>query len=248
MIMFLRAIRQAFLLLVRFDPTFYRIILLTLVVNGLATIIGATIGIPAGIALAELRFKGRRPLLVVTHTLMGLPPVVMGVFWVLLFSRSGPIGFLNRACLYTPLGMILVQILLAAPIIAGFTNASLEEIDPRIGLQARSLGATRLQSVCVKMREARAGMVAAIIAGFGGVVSEVGAVMMVGGNIKNDTQVLTTYIVQQTRMGFMDQALGAGIVLILIAIVVNVFLTRLQADKGQRVVETKGITGAYIHG
>jgi len=144
--------------------------------------------------------------------------------------------------------LILVQVVLAAPIIAGFTNASLEDVDPRIGLQARSLGATRYQSVFVKLREARAGLVAAVIAGFGGVVSEVGAIMIVGGNIRGSTRMLTTDIVLNMRVGKSELALAEGIVLILIAIVVNVFLTRLQAEKGQRRAETKGITGAYIHG
>jgi tungstate transport system permease protein len=242
----LRAFREAFYLIIRFNPDFYRIILLTLVVNGVATVLGAVIGIPAGVALAEYRFPGRRPVLVLVHAMMGLPPVVAGVFFVLIFARSGPLGFLNL--LYTVPALILVQVVLAAPIIAGFTNASLEDVDPRIGLQARSLGATRYQSVFVKLREARAGLVAAVIAGFGGVVSEVGAIMIVGGNIRGSTRMLTTDIVLNMRVGKSELALAEGIVLILIAIVVNVFLTRLQAEKGQRRAETKGITGAYIHG
>src|SRR5450759_4265503 len=242
----LRAFREAFYLIIRFNPDFYRIILLTLVVNGVATVLGAVIGIPAGVALAEYRFPGRRPVLVLVHAMMGLPPVVAGVFFVLIFARSGPLGFLDL--LYTVPALIIVQVVLAAPIVAGFTYASLEDVDPRIGLQARSLGATRYQSVYVKLREARAGLVAAIIAGFGGVVSEVGAVMLVGGNLKGSTQMLTTYTVQEMRKGNADLALAAGIILIIIAIVVNVFLTRLQAGKGQREVETKGVTGAYIHG
>ncbi len=246
MIYILRAFREAFYMLFSFDWEFYRIVLLSLFVNGVATIIGSVIGIPAGVALAEFRFPGRKTALVLTHAMMGLPPVVMGVLFVLLLSRSGPLGFMDL--LYTPTAMIMVQVVLAAPIVAGFTNASLEDVDPRIGMQARSLGATRVQSVYVKLREARAGLVAAVIAGFGGVVSEVGAVLMVGGNIKGDTQVLTTYIVQETRKGYMDQALAAGIILIMIAIVVNIFLTRLQADKGRQAAETKGLTGAYIHG
>ena len=246
MIYILRAFREAFFLIVRFDPEFYRIIFLTLFVNSVATFIGALLGIPAGVALAEFRFPGRKPLLIFTHAMMGLPPVVAGVFFVLVFARSGPLGFMN--ILYSVPALILVQVALAVPIIAGFTNASLEDVDPRIGLQARSLGASRTQSVFVKLREARAGLVAAIIAGFGGVVSEVGAVMIVGGNLKGSTRMLTTDIVLNMRVGKSDIALAEGIVLILIAIVINIYLTRLQAEKGQRVVETKGVTGAYIHG
>ena len=246
MIFILRAFKQAFFLIFGFNREFYGVIFLTLLVNASATFIGATIGIPAGVALSEYEFRGRRPVLVLMHAMMGLPPVVLGVFWTMLFWRSGPFGFLGLSL--NVRSLILVQVVLAAPIVAGFTYASLEDIDPRFGLQARSLGATHLQSVYVKLREARTGLVAAIIAGFGGVVSEVGAVLMVGGNLKGSTRMLTTYIVQENRMGKTDLALAAGIVLIIIAIIVNVFLTRLQAGKGQREVETKGVTGAYIHG
>jgi tungstate transport system permease protein len=244
--MILNAFKQAFVMIFGFNREFYGIIFLTLFVNATATIIGSLIGIPAGVALAEFRFRGRRSVLVLVHALMGLPPVVLGVFFVLLFVRSGPFGFMGL--LYTVPALIIAQIVLAAPIVAGFTYASLEDVDPRIGMQAMSLGASRHQSVFVKLREARAGLVAAVIAGFGGVVSEVGAVMLVGGNLKGDTRMLTTYTVQQTRMGKYDTALAAGIVLMLIAIVVNIFLTRVQSEKGQREVETKGVTGAYIHG
>lgn len=240
----LNAFKEALFLIFSFNPEFYRVVLLSLVVSGSATLIGALIGVPAGVALHEFRFPGRRTLLVVVHAFMGLPPVVVGVFAVLLLARSGPLGFLDL--IYTPTAMVIVQVALAAPIIAGFTNASLEDVDPRIGLQARSLGATRLQSVYVKMREARSGLVAALIAGFGGVISEVGAVMMIGGNIKGQTRVMTTDIVLQMRMGRAEMALAEGIVLILIAILVNVFLTRLQAGKGLGEVEKRGITGAYI--
>jgi tungstate transport system permease protein len=246
MILILRAFKEAFVMIFGFNREFYGIILLTLIVNASATVIGSVIGIPAGVALAEFKFKGKRPVLVVVHALMGLPPVVLGVFFVLLFARSGPFGFLNL--LYTVPSLIIVQVVLAAPIVAGFTYASLEDVDPRIGMQARSLGATRCQSVFVKLREARAGLVAAIIAGFGGVVSEVGAIMLVGGNLRGQTQMLTTYTVQEMRKGNADKALAAGLVLILIAIIVNIFLTRVQAEKGRREVETKGVTGAYIHG
>ncbi len=242
----LNAFKQAFFLIFRFDWDFYQIVLLSLMINGLATVIGTIIGVPAGVALAELRFPGRKTVLVLTHTLMGLPPVVAGVLFYLLFARSGPFGFTNLWL--SPSIMVLVQVVLAAPIIAGFTNASLEDIDPRFGLQAMSLGATRIQGIYVKLRQARAGLVAAVIAGFGGVVSEVGAMMIVGGNIKGQTRVLTTYIVQETRMGHTDIALAAGIVLLIIAILINILLTRVQHRKAQREVETRGITGAYIHG
>lgn len=240
----LNAFKEAIHLIISFNPDFYRVLLLSLIVSGTATIIGSIIGIPMGMALAEYRFRGRRSLLTVVHAFMGLPPVVVGVFTFLVIARSGPLGSMNL--IYTPMAMVLVQVVLAAPIIAGFTNASLEGVDQRLGLQARSLGATRLQSVYVKMREARAGLVAAIIAGFGGVISEVGAVMIVGGNIKmpngglfDQTRVLTTDIVLQTRQGHYELALAEGIVLIILAIVINVFLTRLQSERGLREFEKR---------
>lgn len=242
----LRAFKEAFFLVIKFDPEFYRIIFLTLLVNITATAFGCFFGIPLGVILSEFSFPGRKTLKVLVHAFMGLPPVVMGVFFVLLFSRSGPFGFLNL--LYTVPSLILVQVALAAPIIAGFTYAALDGLDPRVGMQAVSLGATRFQAIIKKMREARSGVVAAIIGGFGGVVSEVGAVMIVGGNIKGETRMLTTDIVLSLRVGKSSLALAEGLVLIFIAIIVNVFLTRLQAEKGREVAERKGITGAFIHG
>lgn len=222
----LNAFKEAFLLIVQFNKDFYQVLFLSLIVSGIATIIGGIIGIPLGTVLAEYDFWGRRVLLVIVHTFMGLPPVVVGVFTFLVLARSGPLGSLNL--IYTPTAMVIVQVILAAPIIAGFTHASIRGVDPRLGLQARSLGATRIQSILVKMREARAGLVAAVIAGFGGVISEVGAVMIVGGNIKGSTRVMTTDIVLQTRQGNYQLALAEGIVLLILALVINAVLTRYQ--------------------
>jgi len=222
----LNAFKEAFLLIVRFNPDFYRVLFLSLIVSGIGTVIGTVIGIPLGVLLSEYSFTGRSVILVIVHTFMGLPPVVVGVFTFLVLARSGPLGSMNL--IYTPTAMVIVQVILAAPIIAGLTHASMRGVDPRLGLQARSLGATRIQSVLVKLREARAGLVAAVIAGFGGVISEVGAVMIVGGNIKGSTRVMTTDIVLQTRQGNYQLALAEGIVLLLLAIVINVILTRYQ--------------------
>jgi tungstate transport system permease protein len=228
----LNAFKEAFLLIVHFNKDFYQVLLLSLTVSGIATVIGGIIGIPLGTVLAEYDFWGRRVLLVIVHTFMGLPPVVVGVFTFLVLARSGPFGSMNL--IYTPTAMVIVQVILAAPIIAGFTHASLKGVDPRLGLQARSLGATRIQSILVKMREARAGLVAAVIAGFGGVISEVGAVMIVGGNIKGSTRVMTTDIVLQTRQGNYQLALAEGIVLLILALVINAVLTRYQ-ESGTRI-------------
>ncbi|MCJ7652762.1 MAG: ABC transporter permease [Actinobacteria bacterium] len=236
----LNAFKEAFLLIVRFNADFYRVLLLSLIVSGTATVIGALIGIPLGVALSESSFRGRRALLTLVHAFMGLPPVVVGLFTLLVIMRSGPLGSLELY--YTPTAMVIVQVILATPIIAGFTHASMEGVDPRLGLQAMSLGATRWQAAWVKMREARAGLVAAVIAGLGRVMAEVGAVLIVGGNLKGQTRVLTTDIVMQTRMANYELALAEGIVLILLVVIINIFLTRLQAEKGMREIE-KRVTG-----
>jgi len=215
----------------------YRAIWLSLVVSGSATLISAVIGIPLGTALAEFSFRGKRAALTVVHAFMGLPPVVIGVFAFLIIRRSGPLGGLGL--IYTITAMVIVQVILATPIIAGFTHASLEGVDPRLGLQARSLGATRVQAVLVKTREARAGMVAAVIAGFGRVIAEVGAVTIVGGAINSKTDVLTTIAVKLTRQGFPALALLVGTILIIMAIIINVFLTRLQSGKWRRETEKR---------
>lgn len=232
--------KEALLLIVGFDPEFYRVLFLSLAVSGTAALVGAGIGIPIGVALSEFSFPGRKAALTVVHAFMGLPPVVVGLFTFLVLARSGPLGSLNL--IYTPTAMVIVQVILATPIVAGFTHASMRGVDPRLGLQAMSLGATRLQAVMVKTREARAGLVAALIAGLGRVLAEVGAVMIVGGNIKGYTRVLTTDIVLQTRQGLYSYAIAEGLVLILVAVLVNALLTRLQVDRGREEVE-KRVTG-----
>lgn len=219
---------------------FWHALWLSLVVSGLATVIGALIGIPLGTVLSEYEFRGKRAVLTVVHAFMGLPPVVVGIFTFLLITRSGPLGGLK--IIYTATAMVIVQVILAAPIITGLTHAALQDLDPRLGLQARSLGASRVQSMYVKVREARAGVVAAVIAGFGRVIAEVGAVTIVGGAILGKTETLTILAVRMTRQGNNNMALLVGLVLIAIAIIVNIFLTRLQSDKGQREAR-KRVTG-----
>ena len=219
---------------------FWHALWLSLVVSGLATGISALIGIPLGTLLAEYDFRGKGAILTVVHTFMGLPPVVVGVFTFLVIMRSGPLGSIG--IVYTATAMVVVQVILATPIVTGFTHASLQVVDPRLGLAARSLGATRAQSVYTKMREARPGLIAAVIAGFGRVIAEVGAVTIVGGAISGQTDTLTTIVVKLTRQGQPGYALWVGLVLLVIALLVNIFLTRLQADKGKREVEEK-VTG-----
>jgi len=219
---------------------FWHALWLSLVVSGLATAISALIGIPLGTLLAEYDFRGKGAILTVVHTFMGLPPVVVGVFTFLVIMRSGPLGSIG--IVYTATAMVVVQVILATPIVAGFTHASLQVVDPRLGLAARSLGATRAQSVYAKMREARPGLIAAVIAGFGRVIAEVGAVTIVGGAISGQTDTLTTIVVKLTRQGQPGYALWVGLVLLVFALLVNVVLTRLQADKGRREMEEK-VTG-----
>jgi tungstate transport system permease protein len=219
---------------------FWHALWMSLFVSGTATIIGALIGIPLGTILAEYSFRGKRGTLTVVHAFMGLPPVVVGLFTFLIIARSGPLGSLNLY--YTAAAMIIVQVILAAPIIAGLTHASLEDLDPRLGLQARSLGATRVQSMFVKVREARAGLVAAVIAGFGRVIAEVGAVTIVGGAISGKTDTLTTLAVKLSRQGYTSLAITVGVVLIVLAVIVNIFLTRMQSDRTQR-ESRKRVTG-----
>ncbi len=219
---------------------FWHALWLSLVVSGLATLIGAVLGLSLGTVLAEYEFRGRGAVLAVVHAFMGLPPVVVGVFTFAVIARSGPLGSLGLV--YTPAAMVVVQVVLATPIITGFTYASLTDVDPRLALQARSLGATRTQAMVVKAREARAGLVAAVIAGFGRVIAEVGAVTIVGGAINERTDTLTTLAVKLTRLGRSNMAMLVGLVLIAIALVVNVFLTRLQSDRGAREAEKK-VTG-----
>lgn len=219
---------------------FWHALWLSLVVSGLATLIGAVIGLTAGTLLAEFEFRGKGVMLTVVHAFMGLPPVVVGVFTFAVIARSGPLGSLGLV--YTAAAMVIVQVILAAPIITGFTYASLTDVDPRLGLQARSLGATRGQAMLVKAREARAGLIAAVIAGFGRVIAEVGAVTIVGGAINEQTDTLTTLAVKLTRQGRANMAMLVGLVLIAIALVVNAFLTRLQSDRGAREAERK-VTG-----
>jgi tungstate transport system permease protein len=214
---------------------FWHALFLTLVVSGLATVIGALIGIPLGTVLAETDFRGKGVALTVVHAFMGLPPVVVGVFTFAVIARHGPLGTLHLV--YTPAAMVLVQVILATPIIAGFTHASLQDLDPRLGLQARSLGASRVQAMVVKTREAQAGLVAAVIAGFGRIIAEVGAV-----TINSQTDTMTTLTVKLTRQGNTSMAMLIGLILIGIALVINVFLTRLQSDKSLRAPEKK-VTG-----
>ena len=207
------------------------IVLLSLRVSGFALLISALAGIPVGAFLGLRRFPGRRLLVATLYTGMGFPPVVIGLFVYLLLSRSGPLSSLNLPflpLLFTPGAMILAQSIIAFPLIAGFSMAAVMAVDPQVRLQVRSLGATDRQAALAIMSEARLGVLVSLIAGFGGIISEVGAVMLVGGNIEGRTRVLTTAIVLETRKGNFELALALGFVLLGLTFVANLAMLRLQ--------------------
>jgi tungstate transport system permease protein len=207
-------------------PELLSIVLLSLQVSGLARLIAAALGVPLGARVGLHRFPGRGLVTAILYTGMGLPPVVVGLVVYLLLSREGPLG--GWAWLFTPQAMVLAQTIIALPVIAALTASAVQGVDPDLRLQLRSLGARPIQETRLVLREARPGIIAALVAGFGSIISEVGAVMLVGGNVQGQTRVLTTAIVLETRRGNFDLALGLGAVLLGITLVVSVLLLRLQ--------------------
>jgi tungstate transport system permease protein len=204
------------------------IVWLSLYVSGLALAIATVTGVPLGAGLALFRVPGRRLLELLIYTGMGLPPVVVGLVVYMFLSRSGPLGMLGW--LFTPAGMIVAQVIIALPVIIGLTFTAVESVDPGLRLQVRALGATPRQVMWTVLAETRGGVLAAIVAGFGSIISEVGAVMLVGGNIEGQTRVLTTAIVLETRKGNFELALALGGILLALALAANAILLRL----GQR--------------
>lgn len=213
-------------LLLSGNPEVYEVIFRTVHVSGTATIIGMIIGLPLGTFLALSSFPGRKLVISIINFGMGLPPVVVGLWVWLTLSRYGPLGILKL--LYTPTAMITAQVIIAAPIITGFTIAAIQSLNPKIRLQILALGASKLQLLGLLLREARLGLLAAVIAGFGGAVSEVGASMMVGGNLKGSTMVLTTTTVLEVNKGNWEIAAAFSIILLLLAFGVTVVLTNAQ--------------------
>ncbi len=221
-----KGILQAIALLFQGNPEILEITLLSLKVSGLATGISLLIGLPLGTWLALGRFRGRDFLLSLINTGMALPPVVVGL-WVSIFLwRSGPLGDLHL--IYTPAAIVIAQTIIAAPVVTGLTVAALQQINPQLSLQLLGLGASRQQMVLALWREARLPLLAALMAGFGSVISEVGASMMVGGNIRYQTRVLTTATVLETGKGEFAMAIALGFILLLLAYLVNLALTWLQ--------------------
>jgi tungstate transport system permease protein len=228
----LEGIKKAFELIVSLDPEVLGITLLSLQVSGLATFISLVIGVSAGTAVALANFRGRKFIISLINTGMGLPPVVVGLFVTIMIWRNGPFGFLE--ILYTPSAIIIAQAIIATPIIMGISLAAIQQLPENLRLQILSLGATRLQMVWVLIKEARLPLLAAVMAGFGGVISEVGASIMVGGNIKGYSRVLTTATVMETGKGNFDVAIALGIILLLLAFMVNLILTQIQQRQRPR--------------
>ena len=217
---------EAVSLLLGGDPEVWQIIALSLHVSLLATAIALLLGIPAGAALALARFRGRSLAIGAVYAGMGLPPIVVGLFVSLLLWRSGPLGAIGL--LYTPTAMVIAQALIATPVVAGLTMAAISALDPRYRLQLLSLGAGRVQTIWWLLREARLPLIAAVVAGFGAVISEVGAAMMVGGNIKGETRVLTTATVLEVSRGHFETAFALSFVLLGLTYLVTISLTLLQ--------------------
>lgn len=207
------------------------IVILSLQVSGTALFFATLIGIPLGVVMGLRRFVARRLVVALLYTGMGFPPVVIGLFVYLMLSRSGPLGALTTSFvpdLFTPGAMVVAQTIISFPLVAGFTMAAVMGVEPQLRQQVRSLGATEWQTALMVLSEARVGVVVSVIAGFGSIISEVGAVMMVGGNIENKTRVLTTAIVLETRKGNFDLAMALGFVLLGLTFLTNLAMLRLQ--------------------
>jgi tungstate transport system permease protein len=228
----LEGIIKAFHLLTSLDAEVFGIVALSLIVSGSATCISLLLGISTGTVIALTNFPGKRFVVSLVNTGMGLPPVVVGLFVSILIWRNGPLGFLGL--LYTPFAIVIAQAVIATPIVMGITVGAMQNLPAALRLQILALGATRRQMVWLLIREARLPLMAGVMAGFGGVISEVGASIMVGGNIKGYTRVLTTATVMETGRGDFDIAIALSIILLLLTFAVNYFLTLIQQRERPR--------------
>src|ERR1700752_2950632 len=222
-------IRQALALIVGAARGIRERLWLSTPVSGGATLISLALGVPAGAALALGRFPGRGLLVSAVNTGMGLPPVVVGLFVTLLLWRSGPLGELE--ILYTPAAIVIAQAVIATPIVTAITLAAVGQVPREFRLQLLALGASRAQMIWLVLREARLPMLAAVMAGFGGIISEIGASMMVGGNIKGQTRTLTTAMVLETGKGNFDVAIALSLLLLVLIFLVNWALTTIQQSR-----------------
>lgn len=219
-------IREAFRILGSGDKEVWGITVRSLLISGTATALALVIGVALGALLAFRRFPGRNLAVVLVNTGMGLPPVVVGLIVAILLWRSGPLGDLGL--IYTPAAMVIAQTVLAAPVVTGFTVAALGSLPPRLRPQLYALGASRWQMLWLVMLEARLPLLAALMAGFGHAVSEVGASLMVGGNLAGETRVFTTAVVLDVQRGEFDSAIALSIILLVLIFLVNAVLTGVQ--------------------
>jgi tungstate transport system permease protein len=217
---------------VLFDSEVFEITSLSLQVSAIATGISLLIGLPFGTWLALGNFRGRSVVLSIINTGMALPPVVVGLVVAMMLWRSGPLGDLRLV--YTPAAIIIAQTIISAPVVTGLTAAALEALDPRLAQQLLGLGASRGQMIWYLWREARLPLLAALMAGFGSVISEIGASMMVGGNIRGQTRVLTTAIVLETSKGEFERALALSTLLLVLTYLINLALTWIQQKSARR--------------
>jgi tungstate transport system permease protein len=222
----LRGLQEAIKMLLSFDPEIYEIVGLSLRVSFSSVLISTLIGVPLGVLIGLYNFPGKRILIRIIYTLMSLPPVIAGLLVFLVIMRKGPLGFLGLS--FTPTAMVIAQVCLVTPIITGLTYNVVKEKAEIVRRLALTLGAGRGESVKLLIYELRVGILAAVVTGFGRAVSEVGAVMLVGGNIVGKTRVMTTYIALLQRMGNYDRAIAVGLVLLLISFLVNALLYYIQ--------------------
>jgi len=226
---------QAIRLIIALDPKVLEIVSLSLRVTGTALLFSTLVGIPLGSWLGLKRFIGRRLVIALLYTGMGFPPTVVGLFVFLMLSRSGPFGQL--AWLFSPKAMITAQVIISFPLVAGFTMASVMGVDPDLRRQLLALGATDWQATLAILMEAKTGVIVSLIAGFGSIISEVGAVMLVGGNIEGATRVLTTAIVLETRKGNFALAMALGVILLALSFAANLTMLHLQGRLGERGIQ-----------
>jgi tungstate transport system permease protein len=214
---------QAIHLIITLDPEIIRVTALSLQVSGTSVLLAALIGVPAGVLIALNEFPLKRTIRTVINTLMGLPPVVAGLFVFLMISRAGPLGTYHL--LFTPTAMVIAQFILVTPIIIGLSISAANAVDRSVIDTAVSLGARKRETMLLVVSEARPALFTAVIAGFGRAIAEVGAVMIVGGNIEGDTRVLTTSIVLETGKGYFDQAIALGLILLALSFSINLLVS-----------------------
>lgn len=218
---------QAFILIFTFDQEIWEIIFLSIRVSGTATFLATLIALPLGSFIGLREFRGKKIVSNMINTFMGFPPVVMGLVIFLLLSRSGPLG--GFGLLYTTMAMIIAQFFLAIPIILGTTKAAIESVDPDLKETIESLGSNERQLWWELIKESKKSIIAGILVAFGQAISEVGAVIIVGGNIRWHTRTFTTAIVVQTRMGEFGMAIALGLILFILTFILNYTLTHLQS-------------------